>query len=175
MAGKTTTWVGGTVFAAVIVLAGSWVFAISPQLAAADEARTEQTVVEDHNTKLQSDLKKLKAQFENLDKYKSEVTALEVQIPGTAQLADYLREVSSLTTASGAFIVGVKPGVPIPVTPGSDTDTTTVGVVRSRRRDVGRRHGSHFARSDGGGHRRIRRGSGRSDAPRHCPERDERT
>jgi hypothetical protein len=120
MAGKTTTWVGGTVFAAVIVLAGSWVFAISPQLAAADEARTEQTVVEDHNTKLQSDLKKLKAQFENLDKYKSEVTALEVQIPGTAQLADYLREVSSLTTASGAFIVGVKPGVPIPVTPGVD-------------------------------------------------------
>ena len=38
MAAKTTTWVGGTVFAAVIVLAGSWLFAISPQLTAADDA-----------------------------------------------------------------------------------------------------------------------------------------
>lgn len=120
MAAKTTTWVGGTVFAAVIVLAGSWLFAISPQLTAADDARTEQSTVEDHNAKLQSDLKKLKTQFENLDKYKSDVAAIEVQIPGTAKLADYLREVSSLTTPTGAFVVSVKPGVPVVVAPGVD-------------------------------------------------------
>ncbi|MGV8977524.1 MAG: hypothetical protein ACOH17_05720 [Cellulomonas sp.] len=121
MAAKTTTWIGGTVFAAVIVLAGSWVLAISPQLAAADDARIEQATVESHNVKLQTDLTKLKAQFDNLDKYKSEIAALEVQIPGTAQLADYLREVSSLTTPSGAFIVSVKPGVPVDIVPGADS------------------------------------------------------
>lgn len=116
MAAKTTTWVGGTVFAAVAVLAASWVFAISPQLAAADAAHAEQSSVEDHNAKLQSDLKKLKAQYENLGKYKGDIAALETQIPATAKLTDYLREVDSATSAAGAFVVSVKPGTPVSVT-----------------------------------------------------------
>jgi hypothetical protein len=111
----TTTWVGGAVFAAVLVAAGGWTFGVSPQLDAADVAETDTVTVVEQNAKLQRDIVELKAQFENLDTYKADVAALEVQIPRTAELADYLREVATVTEASGAFVVSVKPGVPLSV------------------------------------------------------------
>lgn len=133
MSAKNTTWVGGAVFGAVVILAAGWTFAISPAMTRADDAQTETTSVEGHNTALQRTLKKLKSQYENIDASKRDVAAIETQIPTTAQLADYLREVAAVTDASGAFIVSISPGVPVTVVPaevtGSEapapTDTTT--------------------------------------------------
>lgn len=112
MASKTT-WVGGTAFAAVLALAGGWTLGVSPQIDAADEAELQKVSVDAQNATLEAKLVELKAQYENLEQYRAELAALEVQIPRTAQLSDYLRQVSSIAEASGAFVVSVKPGPPI--------------------------------------------------------------
>lgn len=121
MAATRTTWVGGTVFGAVVALAGGWVLGISPLLDAAAESDTQRVEVEAQNAVLQGKIVQLKAQFENLDQFKAEVQALEVQIPPTADLADYLREMSTLAEAQGAFIVSVKPGVPLSVSDAAES------------------------------------------------------
>ena len=117
MDAKGSTWVGGAVFAAVLLLAGGWQFAISPALARADDARSQTAVVQGRNTQLQTQLANLKKQYADLDAYKANLSKLEVEIPGSAQLADYLRQVSTLAAASKAFVVSVNPGVPVPFVP----------------------------------------------------------
>ncbi|MBB2921860.1 hypothetical protein [Cellulomonas cellasea] len=114
MASKTT-WVGGTAFAAVLALAGGWTLGVSPQIDAADEAELQKVSVDAQNATLEVKLAELKAQYENLEQYRAELAALEVQIPRTAQLSDYLRQVSAIAEASGAFVVSVKPGPPVAI------------------------------------------------------------
>jgi len=118
---KTSTWVLGAAFLAVVVLAGSWFLAISPTLATAQETRAEAQSVEDRNDLLRFDLATLKKQYENLDESKAEMATLRVQIPTAAELADYAREIAGLAEARGATITTVTVGTPLDVVPAAPT------------------------------------------------------
>lgn len=104
---KATGWVLGTVFVALLLSAGAWFLAISPLLDRAAEANEQAAGIEASNELLQVRIDRLKEQFADLDDYKAELAGLRAQIPTDAQLAAYLREVSTIAEASTVTITAV--------------------------------------------------------------------
>ncbi|MCR6647360.1 MAG: hypothetical protein NVV70_04160 [Cellulomonas sp.] len=68
-------WIGGTAFAAAVLAAGSWFFAVSPNLTAASERRAEAEDTRAFNDVLNLKLAKLKSDFGKLDTYKADLAA----------------------------------------------------------------------------------------------------
>lgn len=113
MAGaKKGTWIAGTVAAALAIVLASWFLAINPALSAAAEVRTQAADTRSQNEVLATKVAKLKADFAKLDQYKADLAALQVQIPTTAQLSDYLRQLDKIAAARSVTITAVTPGVP---------------------------------------------------------------
>lgn len=113
MAGaKKGSWIAGTVAAALAIVLASWFLAINPALGAAAEVRSQAAETRSQNAELAAKVTKLKADFAKLDKYKADLAALQVQIPTTAQLSEYLRELDKIAAARSVTITTVTPGAP---------------------------------------------------------------
>lgn len=113
MAGaKKSTWVGGTVFVGVVIAAASWFLAISPTMSAAAELRDQAEVTREQNTILEMKVAKLKADFEKLPEYKAQLAALQQQIPTSAMLSDYLRQLEQIAVSHGVTITTLTPSTP---------------------------------------------------------------
>lgn len=127
---KTSTWVGGTVVVALLLLVAGWFLLVSPVLASASETRAATEDVEADNDMTRQRIQTLKAQFETLDQSKADLAALQLQIPTTGQLSDYLRQVDEQAAARTVALTSVSPSLPelfAPVTgadPVGTTDTT---------------------------------------------------
>lgn len=117
MAGKASTWVGGTVVLGVLVAAGGWFGAISPTLTSASSAASDAQAADDRNAQLQKQLATLKKQFERLDEYRAELALARTEIPSVADLANFTRAISTLADSAGTNIISIAPGVPTVVTP----------------------------------------------------------
>lgn len=112
MAAKKGTWIGGTLFLATVIGAATWFGAVHPTLSAAASLRAQTDQVNQSNTVLQTKVKKLAADFQNLPQYKQQLEALRVQVPTTAQLTDYLRQVQQIATARSVTVTNIAPGAP---------------------------------------------------------------
>ncbi|WP_456788505.1 hypothetical protein [Cellulomonas sp. P5_C5] len=117
MGGKTSTWIGGAVVVAVLIMVGGWFVAISPTLDSASVATADAESAEARNDQLRLQLATLKKQFEHLDEYKAELAAAQVEIPTEADLTGYTRQIDALGLAAGLTVVSVVPGVPTDVAP----------------------------------------------------------
>ncbi|WP_263730790.1 hypothetical protein [Cellulomonas sp. SG140] len=116
MAGaKKGSWIGATVFGSLVIVVGSWFLLINPTLSAASEVRTQTAQVTSQNDALAAKVAKLKADFAKLDDYKSQLAAIRKQVPTTAQLSDYLRQLDTIATAHSVTVTAVAPGVPTAV------------------------------------------------------------
>ena len=106
---KKSTWIGVTVFGAVVIMAAAWFLAISPTMSAAAEIRdqTDQTVAQ--NELLEMQLTKLKADFEKLPEYKAQLATLQQQIPTDAMLSDYLRQLEQIADAHTVTLTTITP------------------------------------------------------------------
>lgn len=131
---KTSTWVGGTVVVALLLLVAGWFLLVSPVLASASETRAATADVESDNDMTRQRIQTLKAQFETLDESKAELAALQLQVPTTGQLSDYLRQVDEQAVARTVSLTSVAPGAPelfAPVTGAAPTaaasDATATG------------------------------------------------
>jgi Tfp pilus assembly protein PilO len=109
---KTSTWVAGTVFIALLIMVGSWFLLVSPVLTTAAETLTTAQGVEADNDAARSRIQTLKAQFETLDQSKAELAALQVQVPTTADISDYLRQVDAKAAEHGVSLTAVSPSTP---------------------------------------------------------------
>ncbi|MCL3862843.1 type 4a pilus biogenesis protein PilO [Actinotalea sp. K2] len=114
---KASRWIAGTVVVALLIVAGVWFLAVTPKLTEAQETRdiTESELARQDILQLQ--LATLKKQYEDLDSYKAQLEAIQVQFPQDADLADYLREIDAAAAAHGVTIVGLTPGLPQLVVP----------------------------------------------------------
>jgi hypothetical protein len=110
MAAKKGTWIGGTLFVAAVIGAGTWFGAVHPTLAAAASLRAETDQVNQSNAVLQTKVKKLAADYKNLPQYKQQLEALRVQVPTTAQLSDYVRQVQQIAAARTVVVTNISPG-----------------------------------------------------------------
>ncbi|AEE46124.1 hypothetical protein [Cellulomonas fimi] len=129
---KKSTWIGGTVFVALVLAAAAWFFAISPTLAAAAEVRDEVEQTNTFNDLLEMRVAKLAADFEKLPEYRAQLESIRTQIPADAELAAYVRELDAIATAHSVTITAVSPGTPELVTvvvqqPAAPEPTTTEG------------------------------------------------
>lgn len=109
---KKSTWIGGTVFVALVIVAAAYLLAISPMLTQASESRAEAESTRQQNEILQMKVAKLAADFEKLDVYKGELASLRVQIPSTAELSNLLRQIDAVAVSHGVTVTAISPGTP---------------------------------------------------------------
>ena len=106
---KRSTWIGGTVFAALIIMAATYFLAVSPTLATASDTRAEVASTQQSNDLLQLKIKKLAADFAKLPAYKADLAAVRVQIPVGADLSGYLRQLDAIAVAHSVPLTAVGP------------------------------------------------------------------
>ncbi|KRD45104.1 hypothetical protein ASE38_14025 [Cellulomonas sp. Root930] len=106
---KKSTWVGATVFAALVIMAAAWFLAISPTMSAAAEIRDQAEQTVSQNEMLELQLAQLKADFEKLPEYKAELATLQQQIPTDAMLSDYLRQLQQIAAAHAVTLTTITP------------------------------------------------------------------
>lgn len=109
---KATPWIAATAFLCLIILALAWFLAISPQLTAAADARSELQTVEAQNVIHAQRLATLESQAAELDTYRAELAELAVGIPPEVQIDDVLRSVASIAASAGVTVLMTEQGVP---------------------------------------------------------------
>lgn len=109
---KKSTWIGGTVFLALVIVAAAYLLAISPMLTKASESRAETESTRQQNEILQMRVTQLAADFAKLDVYKEELSTLRVQIPTTAELSSLLRQLDVVAMSHEVTLTAISPGVP---------------------------------------------------------------
>ncbi|GEL97157.1 hypothetical protein [Cellulomonas terrae] len=116
---KKSTWIGGTIFVALMILVAAWFLAISPTFAAASEVRAQAEATVQSNEMLELQVAKLKADFEKLPEYREELAGLQVQIPTEPHLSDYLRQLDAIAVAHSVTLTAISPSAPqaVVVTP----------------------------------------------------------
>ncbi|GIG20374.1 hypothetical protein Cch01nite_10980 [Cellulomonas chitinilytica] len=112
---KKSTWVGGAVFVALVILAAAWFLAISPKMSSASDVRDQAEQTRQQNELLQMQVAKLKAEFEKLPEYKTELAALQTQIPTDVQLSEFLRQLDQIAVAHSVTITTLSPAAPTAV------------------------------------------------------------
>ncbi|OJV80288.1 MAG: hypothetical protein BGO37_02635 [Cellulomonas sp. 73-92] len=112
MAAKKGTWIGGTLFAAAVIGAATWFGAVHPTLSDAAALRAQTDDVNRSNQTLQTKVTQLAADFQKLPQYKQQLEALRIQVPTTAQLSDYVRQVQQIATAHTVVVTSFAPSTP---------------------------------------------------------------
>ncbi|WP_421733816.1 hypothetical protein [Cellulomonas sp.] len=115
--GKAGPWVAGTIVGALALLLAAWFLGISPTLTAAEETKAQAEAQVDQNELLTIKIAGLKKQFVNLDQYKAERAAIQLQIPTTMQLADYQRQLATIAGAHQVTLVNLSVSSSLPVVP----------------------------------------------------------
>lgn len=96
----------GVALAAVVIVALGWVFGIAPTLAQADLASSQAQSADDQNAVQQLGLVKLRDQYEKLPELNAELKKLQLAVPETANLDDFLDQLQQLAQSAGVTITG---------------------------------------------------------------------
>lgn len=120
MAAKKSTWIGGTALLAATMMAGTWLLAVQPTLARADETREQAEMSEAQNEALRAKIVQLQADFEKLPQYKADLAELRVGLPTSIELSPYLRRLDAAAVSAGITLTAVEPGAP-EIVPGGTT------------------------------------------------------
>ncbi|ROS30688.1 hypothetical protein [Cellulomonas sp. PhB150] len=104
---KKNTWIAGTAFLAIVLLAMTWFLLVAPVRAQAAETRAQTATTVVANDALQLKLDKLKADFANLDEYKADLKTLQKQIPTTAELSSYLLQLDAVAEKNEVTLINV--------------------------------------------------------------------
>ena len=97
-------WIIGSVLIMVVVVVGTALVGISPQLDATSKANIEREAVRQQNAQLALDLEALKAQFADLDAIQDELDGLRLSIPDDIASEEFITLLAKLAKSSGANI-----------------------------------------------------------------------
>lgn len=97
-------WMLGVALAAVVIVALGWLFAISPTLAQADLASAQADNTNAQNSAQRIALVRLKAQHDKLPELQADLAKLQVAIPETVNLDDFLDQLQDLAQATGVTL-----------------------------------------------------------------------
>ncbi|QCB93640.1 hypothetical protein [Cellulomonas shaoxiangyii] len=102
---RSAPWIGGTAAAALALGAGGWFLVVGP--ARDDTASTEQQVTStrEQNDLLTLQIASLEAASANLDQYKTELAALQEQLPTDIRLSALMRELDTLASTHGVTVL----------------------------------------------------------------------
>lgn len=116
-ANKSVPWILAAAFGSVIILALSWLFAISPTMTAAADSSSQADDARSHNVVLQQQISKLADEFTHLDEYKATLATLHSQIPEQVDLTAINRGLQNTAVASGVTITAVNVSSPTEFVP----------------------------------------------------------
>lgn len=120
-----STWVGGTVVLALLLLVAAWFLLISPVVTAAGETRQEAADLRATNEQTRLQVEVLKQQFETLDESKATLAELRLQVPTTAEISAYLRQVDAQATAHEVTLTSLTPSTPEVFSPAAAAGTSS--------------------------------------------------
>jgi Tfp pilus assembly protein PilO len=114
---KSTPWIVGAALVSIVILAMSWLLAISPSMAAADESRNQAALQQDKNVVLKRQIATLAEQFTHLEEYKTSLAAIRAQIPQQSDLTAVNTELQGLAASAGATLTTITVSTPISFSP----------------------------------------------------------
>ena len=97
-------WMLGVALASVVVIALGWVLGISPVLTQADLASSQAKAAVAQNTAQQASLAKLKSQYDKLPELSADLKKLQLAVPETANLDDFLDQLQAIAQSTGVSI-----------------------------------------------------------------------
>ncbi|WP_210507542.1 type 4a pilus biogenesis protein PilO [Naasia sp. SYSU D00057] len=100
----TRIWIAGGVLAVAAVLAGGWLLAVQPMLAAADDNRAQQASVAALVATQEQQLAELKRQAADRDRLEDDVAELRAALPAGAAMPDLVGELADLAGEAGVRI-----------------------------------------------------------------------
>jgi Tfp pilus assembly protein PilO len=112
---KKSTWVAGTVVIGLVIAVAAWFLMISPTLATASETRAQVEQTDASNELLELSVKKLAADFKNLDAYKAQLAEKQLQVPTDTQISAFLRQLEQIAVSHGVVITQVVPDEATPI------------------------------------------------------------
>ncbi|QZN84253.1 hypothetical protein [Cellulomonas sp. C5510] len=115
MGAKRGTWIAGAAFIGVVALVGTWFLGVSPVLDESARLTAESETTRAQNVQLEAKLHQLSADSAKLPELKAELAQLQVGIPTTAQVDDFLRWVDEIQTARQIPTVNVEVADPMSV------------------------------------------------------------
>lgn len=117
MKSSAASWIAGTVIVSLLLAVATWFLVISPKQDDIDAIKLETTNVKSQNELTEMKIAVLRKQFERLDEYKAALATIQLQIPTTAQLAEYTKEAAAAAEANQVTVMSWNPGVPLSVVP----------------------------------------------------------
>ncbi|WP_454048525.1 hypothetical protein [Cellulomonas sp. Marseille-Q8402] len=109
---STSTWIAGTAFVALGILALTWFFAVSPTLDSASDAQTQTVDELARADLLEIQVAQLAKQFAEIDTLRGELADVRTKVPATADLSGFTRELQELASAAGVTVTGLAPSSP---------------------------------------------------------------
>jgi len=112
MGSNKNTWIGATAVGALVILVASWFLLISPKLGEASDVRAQVDQTNQSNELLSLKVAQLAAQSAKLPEMKEELAALRVEIPTSAQISEFLRQVDTIAASASVVVTATSPGTP---------------------------------------------------------------
>lgn len=106
---QTRKWVIGTGVLCVLVLVATWFLVVTPKMNEAADTRDQNDAALSEQDQLRTTLTQLKAQFEDIESYKSQLDLLRTQIPESPELASFIQQVNDGAAAAGVTILSLQP------------------------------------------------------------------
>jgi Tfp pilus assembly protein PilO len=98
---------------ALVVVVAAWYFLLyAPRTRAIAHAKSQATAAEAQVSALRGELARLRSEQANLPGLTAELDRLEAAVPASPDLADFILEVNSASTASGVTFLSISPSVP---------------------------------------------------------------
>lgn len=97
-------WFLGTVIVVAAIVALGWLLGISPKLAELTASEREVAAAEAVNADEYNKLLELKKEFENIDEVRDELKDLQISIPDTDGLSDFIRQINALAAQYGVTV-----------------------------------------------------------------------
>lgn len=108
-------WIGGGVAVGLVLAAGAWFGAISPELSHTSSLRSQQADADSQNQVLMHRTNKLRADSDELPTIVKQLQTDLSLLPVTADLADYTKQLSGQAASSGLSITAINIADPTPV------------------------------------------------------------
>ncbi|HEX8973548.1 type 4a pilus biogenesis protein PilO [Oryzihumus sp.] len=107
---------GGGVFAALAVLALSWLFLISPKLADASSLDDQTDAATSQNDVLRARLVQLQHESSQLPQLQQQLQAAEAALPADSGMPDFIRQVNAQASAAGLTVGSITAAAPTTMT-----------------------------------------------------------
>jgi hypothetical protein len=128
---KERLWlVAGGLVAFVMILIGYFFF-IGPQRSDTDAVDQQVSEANDRNAVLQARVNSLREQNKDIAKYRAAAAQAKLALPDTNGLADFLRTLQSIGSATSTNVVSLNVGTPQPVGQVAAGSSTTSGSTAS--------------------------------------------